>query len=131
MTDGKPQPCNKGCGQQIYTSDRSGKWLPYNVDDNQKHDCPNYRKKLQNFRNVAEKVEQEISLKPQESAFKPNNAMGKIAELETEFSHQMTEMSKRVSRAEQAIQALVKELSYKKASELPKEDIDEQVIEED
>jgi hypothetical protein len=26
----KLKPCNKGCGAQIYLSDESGRWLPYN-----------------------------------------------------------------------------------------------------
>lgn len=121
--------CRNNCGINIEMRQADGKWKAYE-ENGQIHRCPNW-KAMSNFKQTAAKIEGEISLKPQESAFKPNNAMGKIAELETEFSHQMTEMSKRVSRAEQAIQALVKELSYKKASELPKEDIDEQVIEED
>lgn len=127
MTDGKPQPCRNNCGQQVYVSDRSGKWLPYNVNDDQKHDCPNWK----NFKKVAQKVEQEISLRPKESIMKPNNALGKLAELETEFEFKLSELSGRVSRAEQAIQALVKEISYKKASELPQEPDVEEVVTED
>jgi len=44
MTDGKSQLCRNGCGTQIIVSDRSGKWLPYNMSNDQKHDCPNFKK---------------------------------------------------------------------------------------
>jgi hypothetical protein len=30
--------CNRGCGTDIYLSDQSGKWLPYNLD-NTLQDC--------------------------------------------------------------------------------------------
>jgi len=30
--------CNRGCGTDIYITDESGKWLPYNLD-NTLHDC--------------------------------------------------------------------------------------------
>ena len=120
----------RNCGQEIKFDNNvrstSGKAIPLNMDGN-KHDCPNnpYKKKFQNFKQVAEKVEQEISLKPKESVFKPNNALGKLAELETEFEFKLSEMNKRLSRAEQAIQALVAENSFKKGNEV------EEVVTED
>ena len=44
MADGKQQKCRNNCGTNIYVSDRSGKWLPYNWGTDNKHDCPNYKK---------------------------------------------------------------------------------------
>lgn len=35
---GRDQPCRNGCGATIYLSNRTGKWLPYNLDDSQ-HFC--------------------------------------------------------------------------------------------
>jgi len=46
MADGKQQKCRNGCGTNIYVSDRTGKWLPYNWGTDNKHDCPNYKKKI-------------------------------------------------------------------------------------
>ena len=116
MTDGKPQPCRNACGQQVYVSDRSGKWLPYNVIGDQKHDCPNYKKKISEFKKVAEKVEGEITSNP--SVFGKTNTLGKVAELETQNAHEHIEINKKIARLEQAVQALVGELSFKKGNEV-------------
>ena len=129
MTDGKPQGCKHGCGQQIYTSDRSGKWMPYNVDDDQLHDCP--KNPYKNFKNVAQKVEQNITSNP--SVFKKTDALGKITEIETQLASDLKNVNSRISRLEAAVQALVKEVSFKKGTELkkhpedPDPSIDEQV----
>ena len=43
MTDGKVQDCRNGCGRKIFVSDRTGKWLPYDIGTDNKHDCPNWK----------------------------------------------------------------------------------------
>jgi hypothetical protein len=45
MTDGKKQNCRNNCGAQIFVSDRTGRWLPYNWGTDNKHDCPNFQQK--------------------------------------------------------------------------------------
>ena len=120
MTDGKPQPCKNGCGQQVFTSDRDGKWKPYNVTNEMLHDCPNNPYKQQ-FKQVAEKVEQEITSSGQ-SAFKKNDTLGRIADLETQYYSDIKAMNIRIGRLEGAVQALVKELSFKKGTEVVTED---------
>src|ERR1044071_4941308 len=118
MTDGKPQPCRNGCGQQIYVSDREGKWLPYDVNTDNKHDCPNYKKKsFNNFKQTAQKVEQEIT----QSSFKKTDALGRIAELEVQTHADIKDLRDRLLKMEDAVRALVKEVSFKTGSELARQ----------
>ena len=56
MTDGKVQECRNGCGRKIFVSDRSGKWLPYDIGTDNKHDCPNYQQKQTNDFNRNKKM---------------------------------------------------------------------------
>jgi len=47
MTDGKVQECRNGCGRKIFVSDRSGRWIPYDIGTDNKHDCPNFQSNAQ------------------------------------------------------------------------------------
>lgn len=38
MSQSKQKTCREGCGATIYLSDKSGSWLPYNLDDSP-HRC--------------------------------------------------------------------------------------------
>jgi len=60
MADGKQQKCRNGCGRDIYVSDRSGKWLPYNWGTDNKHDCPNYKKQSMGGVSQQDRVQLEI-----------------------------------------------------------------------
>ena len=103
MADGKPQSCRNGCGRQIYVSDRSGKWLPYNVDNDNKHDCPNYGSKPAS----------------NTSTFKKTDTLGKIAELETEVNFLKTEISE-LHRTQANFAKEIASMSYKKGTEVEK-----------
>ena len=118
--------CRNNCGINIEMRQTDGKWKPYE-DNGQIHRCPNWKQ----FTETAQKIEKEITLKPQESVFKPNNALGKLAELETEFASKLTDVNKRVSRLEQAIQGLVAQVNFMTGKDIAKIDIDEQVVTED
>ena len=134
MTDGKPQPCRNGCGQQIYVSDREGKWLPYDVNTDNKHDCPNYKKKsLNNFKQTAQKVEQEIT----QSSFKKTDALGRIAELEVQTHADIKDLRDRLLRLEEAQRGIVAQVNFMTGNEVkerqPKkyeEPVDEEVMED-
>src|ERR1044071_8891123 len=134
MTDGKPQPCRNGCGQQIYVSDREGKWLPYDVNTDNKHDCPNYKKKsFNNFKQTAQKVEQEIT----QSSFKKTDALGRIAELEVQTHADIKDLRDRLLRLEEAQRGIVAQVNFMTGNEVkerqPKkyeESADEEVMED-
>ena len=134
MTDGKPQPCRNGCGQQIYVSDREGKWLPYDVNTDNKHDCPNYKKKsFNNFKQTAQKVEQEIT----QSSFKKTDALGRIAELEVQTHADIKDLRDRLLRLEEAQRGIVAQVNFMTGNEVkerqPKkyeEPTDEEVMED-
>ena len=38
-TKENPQLCRNGCGKKIYLDNFTGKYLPYNVEDDSQHDC--------------------------------------------------------------------------------------------
>jgi hypothetical protein len=38
-TKDNPQLCRNGCGKKIYLDNFTGKYLPYNVEDDSQHDC--------------------------------------------------------------------------------------------
>ena len=105
---------------------KNGKKIPLNLDSTP-HQCPNKKPFVKQFVETAQKVEQEITSRP--SSFGKTDAIGKIAELETQIHLDIKDINARLSRAEQAIQALVKEVSFKPASKLDKEE--EEVIQED
>ena len=111
--------------------DGSPKKRPFEIDTDEMHNCP-YYKPMKNFKQVAQKVEQEITTNP--SVFKKNDALGRVVELETQVQADIKDIHSRLLRAEQAIQALVKELSFKPASKLDKkyeEPVDEEEVLED
>ena len=122
------KPCKNGCGQTIEWDNDNRYFVE--TSTGQRHMCPNWKRKVSEFKQAANRVEQEISGQSNQSIFKPNNALGKVAELETQMAHELKEIKNRISRNEQAIQALVKELSFKKGSEVQEPDVEE-VIEED
>ena len=123
------KPCKYGCGTQLEWNTTENAF--FEVETQKKHfPCPAFKKNTSNFKQVAQKVEQEITTNP--SSFKKNDALGRVAELETQVQADIKDINSRLLRAEQAIQALVKEPSFKPASKLDKkhDDIEEEVMED-
>ena len=127
-------PQGQPCGVEIeWREYDQGKKRPWQVGIQDWHKCPYWKpkKNFGQFSQVAKQVEQEISNRPP-STFTKGDTLGRLAELETQYYADKKEFERRLGRAEGAIQALVKELSFKKGSDLQTTEVieDEVVTEE-
>ena len=112
------QPCGVEINWQEVNTPNGIKKRPFELNG-QQHKCPYWKpkKNFGQFSQVAKQVEQEISNRPP-STFTKGDTLGRIAELETQYYNDKKEFERRLGRAEGAIQALVKELSFKKGTDV-------------
>ena len=117
MTDGKKQQCRNGCGQNIFISDRSGKWLPYNFGTDNKHDCPNWQAKQTGDFN---RNKQMYSRPPEQNQVQTDvaNLVGDVAVLK--------EQVKELQYTLNGLSKAIAEQSFKPASELETEETEEE-----
>jgi len=121
MTDGKTQECRNGCGRKIFVSDRSGRWLPYDIGTDNKHDCPNFQQK----RTTDFNRNKQMYAGPSQE----NQMQTDIANLISNYPI----LEQRVRELEHTVSGLGKalgEMSFKPANELVQEENDEIIRQE-
>src|ERR1044071_8154813 len=126
------KPCKYGCGTELEWNTSENAY--FEVETQKKHfPCPAFKKNVSNFKNVAKKVEQEIT----QSSFKKTDALGRIAELEVQTHADIKDLRDRLLRLEEAQRGIVAQVNFMTGNEVKErqptkyeEPVDDEVMED-